>query len=136
MEYNTIQKKLLIDFMRKNHNRSFTIDEIASEISVGKSTIYRLMPKLIDDGTVKRFTKGTTRVFLYQYVNCKECSCHLHMKCTDCGKILHMDNTYTDKLLSNIMCDSSFSVDKNRTILFGKCSNCIKETNIQRSESL
>ncbi len=124
MGYNTIQKKLLADFLRQNHNSSFTIDEIASKISVGKSTIYRLMPKLVEDGTVKRFTKGTTRIFLYQYVNCKECSCHLHMKCMDCGKILHMNDKVTNDLISSIMFDNNFTVDKNHTILFGKCSHC------------
>ncbi len=134
MNYNTAQKKSLVNFMRKNYNSSFTIDDIASKIPVGKSTIFRLMPKLIDDGVVKRFTKGTSRVFLYQYVNCKECSCHLHMKCTECGKILHMDNAYTDNLLSNILSDNSFSVDKNRTILFGKCLDCL--TDNERGEKI
>ena len=129
MGYNTIQKKLLVNFMRDNHNNSFTIEEIASRVSVGKSTIYRLMPKLLEDGVVKRFTKDSTRIFLYQWIDCEECSSHLHMKCTDCGKILHMDNSYTDKLLGIILCNSSFSVDKNRTVLFGKCSNCINSDN-------
>lgn len=129
MEYNTTQKKQLLDFLKENNEVAFAIEDIASRISVGKSTIYRLMPKLIKDGIVKRFTKGTTRVFLYQYINCEECSGHLHMKCTDCGKILHMDNKITNALLSNIMCDNEFSVDKNQTILFGKCSHCINTAN-------
>lgn len=124
MGYKTEQKQQLINFLSKNCDRSFTVDEIAASINVGKSTIYRLIPALVSSGTVKRFTKSVGRCSYYQFVKCAHCSSHLHMKCVSCGKILHMDNTESDTLLHDIFQNSDFSVDKNQTILFGKCSDC------------
>ncbi|MBQ3573159.1 MAG: transcriptional repressor [Clostridia bacterium] len=126
VEYNTHQKKLLIDFLKLNCDTAYTIEEIAAAIPVGKSTIYRLMTKLIENGIVKRFSGDTGRIFLYQYISCEHCSAHLHMKCTDCGKIFHMDVGASDTLLSDIEQGNNFSVDRSRTILLGKCAHCSK----------
>ena len=57
MEYNTVQKKALIAFLKENSARSYTIDEISNEIAVGKSTIYRLIPTLVSCGIVKKFNE-------------------------------------------------------------------------------
>lgn len=124
MGYNTEQKRQLIDFLSQNCDHSFTIDEIAANISVGKSTIYRLIPALVSSGIVKRFTKDSGRRFFYQFIKCEHCTSHLHMKCVSCGKILHMDNAESDIILHDIFENSDFSVDKSQTILFGKCSDC------------
>ena len=126
MEYNTHQKKLLTDFLKLNCDKAYTIDEIANEVPVGKSTIYRLISKLTESGVVKRFSGETGRIFMYQYISCEHCSAHLHMKCVDCGKILHMNNKVSENILNNIMQDNNFSVDDAQTILLGKCSDCNK----------
>lgn len=126
MEYNTHQKKLLTDFLKLNCDRAYTIDEIANAIPVGKSTIYRLISKLIENGIVKRFSGDTGRISLYQYISCEHCSVHLHMKCTDCGKIFHMNHKASENILNDIMQDNNFSVDDAQTILLGKCSDCNK----------
>lgn len=122
--YNTVQKQQLLEFLKNNSDRAFTIEEIASEISVGKSTVYRLMPKLVDEGIAKRFTKGTSRRFLYQLIGCGCHAVHLHMKCTQCGRILHMSNAASETLLQEVLEKSNFSVDKEQTMLFGKCAHC------------
>ncbi|MEE1047626.1 MAG: transcriptional repressor [Clostridia bacterium] len=125
MEYNTVQKKALIAFLKENSARSYTIDEISNEIAVGKSTIYRLIPTLVSCGIVKKFNRENDRKFLYQFIDDHgNCNCHLHMKCTGCGKIVHMKNNATEHILSDIMTQENFSVDKEQTVLFGKCSEC------------
>lgn len=126
VEYNTHQKKLLANFLKLNCDRAYTIEEISNEIPVGKSTIYRLISKFVENGIVKRFPGETGRTFLYQYISCEHCSAHLHMKCINCGKILHMDDSVSDNLLSNIMQGNDFSVDRSRTVLLGKCAHCNK----------
>ena len=70
--YHTQQRKILIDFLRENFEKSFTIDEIirsVGETSISQSTAYRLITKLEEDGIVKRSVRGTSRSFVYQYVN-------------------------------------------------------------------
>ena len=58
--YQTQQKAALLSFLEQNAERQFTIDEILSamgEIAPAKSTAYRLIKKLCDDGQVRRFTR-------------------------------------------------------------------------------
>lgn len=126
MEYKTQQKLLLYNFLKTNSNSSFSIEEIAEKIPVGKSTIYRLISKMITENVVRKFTKPGASGFFYQFINCdKRCS-HLHLKCTYCGKIFHLNNKTSQNILSFIMQDNAFSVDQNETILMGKCSKCNK----------
>ena len=130
MRYNTQQKKLLIDFLRENKEQSFSVDEIALKISVGKSTIYRLITDLAANGTVKKFAREGGRGFFYQFINDDgECGCHFHMKCTDCGKILHMAEKATEHILNDIFDKENFVADKSRTVIFGKCLECDAQKN-------
>lgn len=131
--YQTEQKKLLIDFLLKHSEKSFTIVEIAeglsreaAEVAPGLSTVYRLIPKLVEEGLVKRFPGNQKRRFLYQIVGGEHCAVHFHMKCTGCGKLLHMNNNLSQLLLENILNASRFRVDQGQTVLFGRCGECAK----------
>ena len=130
--YNTHQKDILLSFLRENKDTPMGIDELSVRLSEtcpdapGKSTIYRLIGQLVEKGTVKRFVKGNSRQFLYQLAGSEEC--HSHLKCTECGKLLHMGHTLSEKMLSDILGESDFSVKVDSTTLFGCCKDCrIKE---------
>lgn len=131
-EYKTEQKKLLLDFLKHNKDQSFTVEEIEAGMikdgisPPGISTIYRLISKLCEAGTVKKFNDTDKRKAVYQLKGGSECEEHLHMKCTECGKLLHMNNDVSKELLNEIFDLSNFSVDKETTVLFGKCKDCKK----------
>jgi len=130
VEYKTEQKKILIDFLKNHSEESFTIEEIEKNLinetqtPPGLSTIYRLMPKLVEEGLVKRFTGDKKRQFLYQAVVGCENKSHFHMKCTGCGKIFHMNDKLSVDLMEKILNVSNFSVDSGKTLFFGKCDVC------------
>lgn len=130
-EYATEQKKLLIDFLREHHESSFSVDEIVLEMKKingvkvpATSTVYRLMTKLVEEGSVKRFVKGHSRQFLYQIVDRDHCRSHLHLRCMDCGKLIHLNEKLSDELLDVIRSTSDFSVNEEETVLVGACSDC------------
>jgi Fur family ferric uptake transcriptional regulator len=130
-EYATEQKKMLLDFLTKNAHQAFSVDELVSGMKntyadgvPGISTVYRLMTKLVDEGTVKRFVKGHSRCFVYQIVDGTHCRSHLHLKCMECGKLLHLDDGVSDALLNQIRANNDFSVNEEETVLFGECSAC------------
>ncbi len=138
--YHTIQKRLLIDFMTENCDSSFTVEELAERIrkkypdcAPGKSTLYRLITKLTEDGSVKRMTQGGGRSAVYQIAAGGHCDSHLHMKCTKCGRLLHMDDFESARLLMQIMQQSGFTVDEGKTVLYGHCSDCKPQCNFKRS---
>lgn len=128
MVYRTAQKDILISFLREHADTAFTVEQLATalcgEKGVGKSTLYRLLPTLVQTGSVKRFYKENTHTALYQAVGCHRCDEHLHLKCTDCGKILHLNNDASAAVLRNVLRDSHFAVDEKQTVLFGRCEGC------------
>ena len=132
-EYITQQKKTLLDYLARHSERSFTIEELTEGIqntntregrAPGKSTVYRLMTRFVEEGRVKRFVRGHSRRFVYQIVSGERCNYHLHMKCTGCGRLLHLDESFSEELMSKVkkLCD--FSVSETDTVLFGTCSDC------------
>ena len=128
--YKTHQKEMLLEFLRKNPDTPYSVEELASalekeyEDAPGKSTVYRLIGQLVDKGTVKRFVKGNSRQFLYQLAGGEECHHHLHLKCTECGKLLHMGHELSEKVLANILGENDFTVEPDSTTLFGCCKDC------------
>lgn len=126
--YNTHQRAMLIDFLRKNQDKSFRIEELVSAIGsdeISKSTAYRLMTKLVEDGVVHRTVKGNSRSFVYQYISDGKCDGHLHMKCTDCGKVYHLDSGVSTIIQNDIKSGTGFEVDSH-TVLLGRCGKCSK----------
>ncbi|MCH5197492.1 MAG: transcriptional repressor [Oscillospiraceae bacterium] len=131
-EYKTRQKEVLLEYLTQTRDTPQSIEEIALALKnrgedLGKSTIYRLIKKLSDDGSVKYFSEG--KRFLYQLFGGEECHHHLHLKCTSCGKLMHMDHEQSEKIIENIYGENGFSVNESDTTLFGKCGECIKKTN-------
>ena len=125
--YQTAQKKLLLDFLREHSRQAFTIEELAAalegrEHAPGKSTLYRLMPLLVQEGRVKRFVRGTSRQFLYQMMG-ESCRTHLHLKCSICGQMVHMGHEESLELVRMIDKKYHFSVSEGDTVLFGLCEN-------------
>lgn len=128
-EYNTEQKKLLLDFLEKNHDSSYTIEEITNELkargaTVGKSTVYRLMTRLVEEKRVKRQLSDGSRKAIYRITLDSHCHNHLHLQCIKCGKVLHLDEEVSDKLLDTVKQINNFSVSEEDTVLMGKCSDC------------
>ncbi|MCI8332703.1 MAG: Fur family transcriptional regulator [Clostridiales bacterium] len=126
MLYNTEQKKQILGFLQTNSQAQYTIDEIAEALSgcVGKSTVYRQIPFLVKEGAVKRFTAENNRKSVYQAVVGFHCDAHLHMKCMRCGKLLHMPEALSDQLIGLVNEKSSFAIDEEETVLFGRCEGC------------
>ena len=129
--YQTAQKKKLIEFLTSNREKAFSVEELdlqlkstaEGEAAPGKSTLYRLIRSLVDEGLVKRLVKGNSRQFIYQIAG-EECAYHLHMKCVECGRLIHMEHGESLKLLEEIFHKNHFKVDERQTVLMGKCDGC------------
>ena len=125
--YQTQQKTALLSFLEQNAERQFTIDEILSamgEIAPAKSTAYRLIKKLCDDGQVRRFTREGTASSVYQLAGSSCCSEHLHIKCVDCGLLIHLDRAACDTLAKA----TGFVIDDEKSMLYGHCANCARRS--------
>ena len=134
--YQTEQKKCLTEFMSRHSDRAYTVEELAAAMQAdptlvstpGKSTIYRLLTGLVQQGKVKRFVRGNSRQFTYQIVTCEHCDLHLHLKCTDCGKLLHIDDDASALIFQKVLESKRFCLDEGKTILFGRCQECNEQS--------
>ena len=131
-EYETRQRRVLLDFLKRHPDRGFSVEELYAELSSccpqcdlpGKSTLYRLIPKLVSEGLVKRFSGERGRQFQYQLVDCEECQAHLHLKCTECGCLFHMNHAASEQIICEVLEQNAFSLDQKETVLFGICRDC------------
>ncbi|MBE6671905.1 MAG: hypothetical protein E7599_00080 [Ruminococcaceae bacterium] len=143
-KYQTEQKKLLLAFFASHPEQQFTAEEAASALvgeeegqrSPGKSTVYRLVAEMAEDGHLKRFPKvDGGRGWLYQYHESHGCEGHLHLKCTLCGALTHLECGMSEELLHHIESTHCFKVDNTATVLYGLCGDCrSKQPNTERKE--
>lgn len=124
--YNTEQKRLLVDFFKNNPDSSYTVEEIVKKTGdkLAKSTVYRLIVRLTEEGMLKRMTRGNSRTFVYQMIAGENCHTHLHLRCTDCGRVIHMKESLSNELLAAIRQENSFFVSEKETLILGKCALC------------
>ena len=108
-KYQTEQKKMLVAFLKSHPEKQFSAEELTQIFqeeeesgAPGKSTVYRLVVQLTDDGILRRFPKQQGRGWLYQYHSAHDCKGHLHLKCVACGSLLHLECGMSGELLTHI----------------------------------
>ena len=126
MVYNTEKRSEITAFLSENCDRAFSLEEICTAVlpsERGKSTVYRLVSKMCEEGSVRRLTEERSRHVTYQYLGCHRCSEHFHLKCRECGKMIHLDEGISHQLEKQILATESFLLDDG-AVLFGKCARC------------
>ena len=126
--YHTDGRRLLLEFLQRNAEHPYTIDEIVTalppEQAPGKSTVSRLMTALVAEGAVRRFVRGNSRQFTYQLFGGEDCHAHLHLKCVDCGRVVHLDHDTSEYVEQRLLRQNHFAADEGATMLWGRCETC------------
>ena len=124
MTYQTHQRKALIDFFEQG-GRDYTVDELTDGLgkdAPGRSTVYRLLKSLEEEGILRRIPREGSTKAAYQLSGPDCCAEHLHIKCTDCGLLLHLDHAAQEALSRQ----TGFVIDDSRSMLYGKCARCAR----------
>ncbi len=126
MAYHTEQREILEEYLFTHAEEQFTAAELTQALGdkIGQATIYRLVKRLVSEGTVRAFTIGGDRKTYYQYVNGETCGSHLHLKCTVCGRLYHLGACVSEFLEKQILATHRFTLDEHATTLFGTCHKC------------
>lgn len=125
MSYNTEKRNMLLGFLRENSQSSYTVEELCRHIlpdGKAKSTLYRLVSRLCDEGLLKKVLDEPSGLISYQYMD-GGCHEHLHLKCKDCGKLIHLNKKTSHFLFDEIFHNENFELDGGE-ILFGRCGSC------------
>lgn len=129
--YKTKQKSRVLDFLKSNMSRQLSINEIIDGVCgdgvTGKSTIYRQISKMVEDGTLLRMHGEDSKSVIYQYMGeGTHCGEHFHLKCTECGRLIHLDCHHLENIGMHIQEEHKFLIDMKKTVLYGICDNCRK----------
>lgn len=124
--YSTRQGQVLLTFLKQHPGEHFTRRELCSRleqegISLGKSTVWRYLEKLWEQGLVRRsMPDGKTACYSY---GCCPAS-HYHLHCNQCQKILHIRCPQLDTLRDHFLQAHGFAMDAFGTTLCGICEEC------------
>ncbi len=134
MQYKTKQRDAILDLLRKNNDRHMTADDIytslmGSGVKVGKTTVYRYIEALVNEGAVRRYDNGGTGGACFQIVENGSCQTHYHLRCTGCGKLFHLQCGLVRELQQHVLKDHGFAIDGSRTVFYGLCRECIEKKN-------
>lgn len=128
--YNTKQRNEILDFLKSNASRHLTVDDITSALSaagsaVGKTTVYRYMEKLANEGRVRKYFVSNSQSACYEYFDeNSRCGAHYHFKCNACGHLLHIDCAMMDTVFEHMLLHHGFEADNTKTVIYGLCKNC------------
>ena len=128
--YKTKQKVTITNEIKSMGDRHFTVDGICEKLAAkgetaGRTTVYRLLERLSDDGVLRKFAMPQGDSVCYQYIgehnNCRE---HFHLKCEKCGSLIHMDCHEMNELAKHIKNHHGFSLNPFKTVIYGVCEAC------------
>lgn len=130
-QYRTKQRELILTCLQRNQSQHITVEELLARLkeegaSIGQTTVYRNLDKLVKEGVVIRYTPPALGMSAcYQYIGEREellPGCHL--VCTDCGQTTHLQCDYLHNLSEHMKNDHDFNLDHHKTVLYGLCKNC------------
>ncbi len=128
--YNTKQKSAIIEQIKEIGDNHFTIDSLCETLikngeTVGRTTIYRLLEKLSDEGVLRKFIMPQGESTCYQYVGQQNhCNEHFHLKCEKCGKLIHIECDEMNQLAGHIEKHHGFLLNPLKTVIYGICEEC------------
>ena len=88
---------------------------------MNKTTVYRILDKLMDDGVVHSFIGNGG---LKWYAKCQNCSCnthndvHPHFQCKKCGEVKCLPVIFTIPPING------YKVESINLLMVGECINC------------
>lgn len=105
---------MILDYLRAKGN------------SVGQTTVYRNLDKLVKDGVVFKLPAPDGLCAWYQYLEQPEDRLnHYHLVCTKCGHIVHLNCKHIAEFTMHIHEKHHFNLDSLQPILYGRCESCI-----------
>lgn len=131
-KYQTRQMAELLSYLQSAEGRHVTVSEICTYfkeqgITVGTTTIYRHLERMVDQGIVAKYVVDGTSSACFEYLGGKE-ECHkpvcFHCKCEKCGKLIHLQCDEAVNLGQHMLKHHGFQMDSIRTVFYGICAEC------------
>jgi Fur family ferric uptake transcriptional regulator len=124
---------LILDCLESAGKRHITAEEIVDILKSGgtpvaKSTVYRFLASLEENGDVRKYILAEGNPACYQFID-KHGSCteHYHLMCKNCGRIFHFESPELQRIFADMRSSQTgegFVIDGCRTVFYGTCGAC------------
>ncbi len=97
------------------------------DCSIGQSTIYRHLEKLVDEGILKKYIVDANSPACFEYVEADshvEDSVCFHCKCEKCGTLIHLHCDMLEEIEGHLYAEHDFKINTARTVFYGICGKC------------
>ena len=122
--YRTRQREMILDYLKENGERHLTAEEILAHCRIGKSTVYRHLEKLAEEGVVRKYHLSGEGGASWQYAAPDGFDGHFHLKCVGCAALVHLKCETMAGVSAHIEREHGFLVDHTKTVLYGLCPAC------------
>ena len=127
--YKTRQRERILQFLTENRDRHLSAEDVAAhlraqQLPVGRTTVYRTLDQLVEQGAVRRYYLGEGAGACYQFTGREDCHEHFHLKCTGCGRLIHVECDYLGEVSKHVLEHHQFTIDNTKTVLYGLCADC------------
>lgn len=129
--YRTRQRELIWNYLCDHRAQHIVAEDIVEHLRaigepVGKSTVYRYLERLVEEGQVRKFflEEGMSACYQLAAGEGEDCHEHFHLKCLRCGRLLHIECEYLSEVEQHIFGSHRFRVDNTKTVLYGICEDC------------
>ncbi|MBQ6555041.1 MAG: transcriptional repressor [Firmicutes bacterium] len=134
-KYKTKQYDELLTFLKQTGGKHITVAEISEHFKaegkpIGTATIYRHLEKMVDEGSVNKYTIDNNSSACFEYIGEKTHSGEVcfHYKCESCGKLVHLHCEEFKELEKHLFEHHNFVLNPLRTVFYGICGDCAQKT--------
>lgn len=135
---NTRSKALILQCFKTLGGKHVTAEEIfdmlkSKKTPVAKSTLYRFLSQLEQDGLVKKYFVGENSAACYQFIDKgSDCHEHFHLLCRQCGEITHFENPSLEQLIKKLDSTNDFLIDIKDSPFYGTCKTCMRKDKCEK----
>ncbi len=129
--YKTKQRESLLGYFETVPGVHVTAGEVFEYFKsqgspIGRSTIYRQLEIMVDEGIVKKYIIDGNSPACFEYVGADghEDIC-FHCKCEKCGKLIHLSCDQISEMQTHLLTEHRFRLDPARTVFYGLCEQCM-----------
>lgn len=124
--YKTEQRQLVVTCLDENSDRYQTVDEVFAKLhgsgaNIGRTTVYRTLEKLADEGTVSKVVGAPGTSALYKRLSDADQG---QLLCLRCGRVFPLDCSMLSSFAHHVREHHGFAIDQRRTVICGVCEQC------------
>lgn len=136
--YKTKARECIVAYLKEHSGKRFTAREIYNYLKdevegINRTTIYRNLDRLCEQGELMRYKEPNQDAWYYQYSEeHQHCDQHIHAQCSECGKIFHLENDFVDDFEEKLHKFYGLDINASKTMIVGKCEDCSKTNKKKR----